>query len=94
MEEILRLKRPEILRIVARHGGQNPRLFGSFARGEARADSDVDLLVDMEPGRSLLDLIGLEQDLEDEIGRRVEVITEAGMSPYVRDRILSEATPL
>lgn len=87
-------KREEILRLAARHGAYNVRVFGSVARGEARPDSDVDLLVEMEKGRSLLDLVGLWQDLEEMLGRKVDVLTDGGLSPYLRDRIYAEATPL
>jgi uncharacterized protein len=83
-----------VITIVRRHGGRNPRVFGSFARGEGRADSDLDLLVDLEPGRDLFDVIALKQELEDTLGRPVDVLTEPALSPYLRDRILAEATAL
>jgi uncharacterized protein len=66
-------------------------VFGSIARGDDRVDSDIDLLVEVEPGRSLLDVIGLEQDLSELLGRRVEVLTDAGLSPYLQQQILAEA---
>lgn len=91
---LIRKKREVILERAARHGACNVRLFGSAARGEANADSDLDFLVDMEAGRTLLDLAGLHQDLEDILGRRVDVVTERGLSPYMKDRILAEAVPL
>lgn len=69
-------------------------MFGSVARGEARADSDVDFLVDLEPGRSLLDRVALIQDLEDLLGCRVDVATEKGLKDRVRERVLREAVPL
>jgi hypothetical protein len=94
MDEALRAKRDEILRIVAGHGARNPRVFGSVARGQARPESDLDLLVDMEPGRTLLDLVGLEQDLAEVLSRRVDVVTDGGLSPFLRERILAEAVPL
>lgn len=90
----LRSKRRGILRLAARHGAARVRLFGSFATGRARAASDVDFLVDMKPGRSYLDLIALWQDLQEFVGRRVDVVTERGLSPHLRERILSEARPL
>ena len=86
--------RDEILDIAARHGAHNVRVFGSFARGNARPDSDIDLLVDLEPGRTLLDHVGLWQDLEELLGRRVDVVVDGGLSPHLEKRILAEATPL
>lgn len=70
------------------------RVFGSVARGEAGASSDLDLLVDVEPGRSLLDVIAFWQALEETLGSRVDVVTEGGLSPYLRDRIHADAVPL
>jgi hypothetical protein len=90
----LHLQRAEILEIAASHGARNVRLFGSVARGEDRPDSDVDFLVDMEPGRSLLDLVGLGQELEQLLGRKVDVLTEGSVHPAIRERIASEARPL
>ena len=87
-------QRQEILRIAAGHGARNVRLFGSVARGENHENSDVDFLVDMEAGRSLLDLIGLGQDLEALLHRKIEVVTDASVHPALRDRILTEARPL
>jgi hypothetical protein len=84
----------DIKAIARRHGAANLRVFGSFAKGAETASSDLDLLVDFEPGRDLLDLVGLKQDLEKRLGLRVDVITEQGMSPYLRSRIMQEARPL
>ncbi len=84
-------KKKEIREIAAKHGARNVRVFGSVARGEARPDSDVDFLVDMEPGRTLLDLGGLLMDLRDLLGREVDVVTEHGLKPRIRDRVLKEA---
>ena len=92
--KMLRDKRDEILRIAAAHGGQNVRIFGSVSRGEAGAKSDVDLLVKLEPGRSLLDLIAIKQELEDLLGRVVDVVTEDAVSPYIREQVLKEAVSL
>jgi predicted nucleotidyltransferase len=92
--ERLRVRRREILGFAASHGARNIRVFGSAARGEAGATSDVDLLVEMEPGRSLLDLVGLWQDLEDLLGMRVDVLSDGGVSPHLRERIYAEAVPL
>jgi predicted nucleotidyltransferase len=94
LEEILGNKRGEILRLAREHGAGNVRVFGSAARGEAGPQSDIDFLVDMEEGRSLLDLIGFWQDLEDLLNRKVDVLSEGGIHPYLRDRIISEARPL
>jgi uncharacterized protein len=87
-------KRPEILRLAARHGAKNLRVFGSVARGEATESSDLDLLVEWEPRRSLLDHVRLVQDLEALLNTRVEIGTERSLHRLVRDRILNEATPL
>ena len=94
IDEILGPKRQDILRAAAARGARNVRVFGSVARGEADENSDVDFLVDMEPGRSLFDLSGLLADLQDILGRRVDVGTEKGLRERVRDRILNEAVPL
>jgi uncharacterized protein len=90
MAELARV-RAEILAAAARHGATNVRVFGSVARGDADAASDVDFLVDFEPGRSLLDLAGLLVDLEDLLGHRVDVVTEPGLKARIRQRVLSEA---
>lgn len=90
----LRKKRAEILQIAERHGAKNVRVFGSVARGEADEQSDIDLLVDMEPGRSLLDLGGLWSDLNSLLGVKVDVVTEKGLKHRIRDRVLKEAVPL
>jgi uncharacterized protein len=92
--ELLREKREEILRIAARRGAHNVRLFGSVARGQNDSESDVDFLVDMEPGRSLLDLGGLWSDLNDLLGMKVDVVTEKGLRKRIRERVLKEAVPL
>jgi len=86
--------RQRILDAAARPGARNVRVFGSVARGDDRPNSDIDLLVDVEPGRTLLDVIALEQDLQELLGRRVEVLTDGGLSPYLQQRILAEATSL
>lgn len=90
----VRQRRSEIVRLAERHGARNVRVFGSVARGQQGPASDVDVLVDFEPGRSLFDLIGLEQDLEEVLGCKVDVVTEGGISPYLEDRIRAEAVPL
>src|SRR3954452_14465089 len=92
--EELRNRRDEILRLAAQHGARHVRVFGSVARGEADERSDVDFLVDLEKGRSLFDLGGLLMDLQDLLGRPVDVVTEKGLKARIRDRILEEAVPL
>jgi predicted nucleotidyltransferase len=94
IEELLREKRDEILQVAARHGASNVRIFGSVARGEADAQSDIDFLVELERGRSLLDHAALMIDLESLLGRRVDVATERGLRPRIRERILEEAVRL
>lgn len=86
--------RSAILEVAARHGARNVRVFGSVARGDDRPDSDIDFLVDMEADRSLLDLIGLGQELEALLERKVDVLTDQGLAPAVRQRIANEARAL
>lgn len=86
--------RDDIGRIASAHGARNVRLFGSFPRGEADAASDLDLLVEMDEGRSLFDLVALSDELKEALGVEVDVVTERSLSPYLRDRILSEAVAL
>src|SRR5436853_267939 len=86
--------REEILRLSAQRGARNLRVFGSVARGEANDNSDLDLLVEWESDRSLLDHAGLVQDLQELLGMKVHIGTEKSLHWYVRDRILREATPL
>ncbi len=87
-------RRGDILRVAEQRGARALRVFGSVARGEATENSDLDLLVAWEPGRSLLDHAGLVQDLQELLGVTVHVGTERSLHWYVRDRILAEATPL
>ena len=94
LREVLTRKRDEIAKIAAIHGARNVRVFGSVARGEADEKSDIDFLVEMEPGRSLLDLGGLLMDLQEVLGRDVDVVTERGLNPRIRDRVLREAVSL
>jgi uncharacterized protein len=94
IEETLRDKRNEILEIAKRHGASDVRVFGSVARGAARADSDVDLLVRPESKTSPWFPAGLVLDLEALLGRKVDVVTERGLHWYIRDRVLAEAVPL
>ncbi len=90
----LRRDRERLIAIAARHGARQLRVFGSVARGEEQATSDVDVLVRFEPGRSLFDLCALGDELGDTLGRRVDVVTDAALSPYLRARIVSEAVAL
>jgi predicted nucleotidyltransferase len=94
IDDLLREKREEILRIAARHGARNIRVFGSRAREDADARSDIDFLVEMEPGRSLFDLGGLQYELEQLLGCPVDVATERGLKARIRDRVLREAVPI
>ena len=87
-------KRDEIIQIASSYGARNVRVFGSVARGDARPSSDLDLLIQLAPGRSLLDIIAIKQDLEDLLGCKVDVVTEAALSPYIREQVLREATAL
>ena len=87
-------KRATILAIAAKHGVTRVRVFGSFARGEARQDSDLDLLIDAGPQTPPWFPGGLLFDLEAEVGRRVDVIEESSLNPSIRDRVLREAIPL
>src|SRR5260370_41563331 len=91
MNELLGAKRHLILNIAARHGAKRIRVFGSVARGEARPDSDVDFLVDLEPGRSLFDLGGLRMEVQDLLGRQGDVATKDGLHWQHRDQSLKEA---
>lgn len=93
-KEILREKREEILRIAAKRGARNVRVFGSVARGEADETSDIDLIVDLEPGRNLFDLGGLWYDLNETLGIRVDIVTEKGLKEKIREKVLAEAIPL
>jgi predicted nucleotidyltransferase len=92
--ETLRRSAPDIEALAARRGASNIRVFGSVARGDADSTSDVDLLVDLAPDRSLFDLGGLLTDLADLLGTEVDVVTEASLKPRVRQQILAEAIPL
>lgn len=91
---ILIRKRQEILSLAQRRGAKNIRVFGSVVRNEARADSDIDLLIDLDPDRSLLDVGGLAMDLTLLLDRPVDVVTEAGLRDRIRSRVLSEARAL
>ena len=94
IDELLKEKREEILRTASKHGARNVRVFGSVARGEARPDSDVDLLVEVGPDRTPFFPGGLIADLEELLGKKVQVVTQEGLHWYIRDRVLEEAVPL
>ena len=94
MADLVRNRRQDILQIAARHGAHNVRVFGSVARGESGPDSDIDFLVEMEPGRSLFDLGGLLVDLQTLLGADVDVVTERGLRPRIRAQVTREAIPL
>lgn len=89
--QLVKSKREDILRVAAQHGAYNVRVFGSVARGEADEGSDIDLLVEMQPGRSLLDLGGLQVELESLLGRPVDVVTVRGLKARIRSTVLREA---
>ncbi len=94
IEELLLPLREEILKITANHGAYNVRIFGSVARGEAREDSDVDFLVEIEPKRSLFDYIALMQDLSELLGRKVDIAEPDNLHDLIREKVLREATVL
>ncbi|MCC7106580.1 MAG: nucleotidyltransferase family protein [Chloroflexi bacterium] len=94
VDEQLRVHRAEILEIARHHGARTVRIFGSVARGEAGPDSDVDFLVELEPGRGLFDLGGLLMDLQDLLGRPVDIVEPDGLHWAIRDRVLAEAVSL
>ena len=94
MHPLIENRRSEILALAERHGIRNVRVFGSMARDDASDASDVDLLVSLAPGRSGLALGGLLMDMQDLLQRRVEVVTEGGLHPALRERVLREAQPL
>lgn len=92
--ELLRQRRNEILKLASQHGARNVRVFGSAARGEADGDSDIDFLVELEPDRTLFDLVVLLMDLQDLLGRKVDVVTDDSIYWLLRRRILKEAVSL
>lgn len=94
LKQLLQEKREEILRIASKYGARNIQLFGSIARGEADEASDVDFLVELEPGKTLLDLGGIQYELERLLGRRVDVVTKRGLKARIRERVLREAVPI
>ncbi|GER81257.1 MAG: nucleotidyltransferase family protein [Anaerolineales bacterium] len=93
-QSLLKAHRKEILSIAARNGAANVRIFGSVARGDNRPDSDIDFLVNLEAGRSLLDLARFLRELQSLLGQKVDVVTEAGLRARIRSDVLREARPL
>ena len=94
LEALFGPKRQDVLRIAGKYGARRVRVFGSVARGEADGQNDVDFLVDLDPGRSLLDLGGLQFELEALLGCPVDVVTERGLKARIRERVLCEAVPV
>ena len=94
LEQLRATKRDEVLRLAARYGARNVRVFGSLARGEHDPRSDIDFLVELEPGRSLFDLGGLLMALQEALGAEVDVVTEKGLRPRIRERVLADAVML
>lgn len=94
LEQLLKDKREEIVRLAAKHGASNVRVFGSVARGEARTGSDIDLLVEVRPGMSLLDHAALTLALEEALGCRVDVVNDRALKQRLREQVLKEAIPL
>ena len=92
--QFLELKRDEILRVAAKHGARNVRVFGSAARGEDSQTSDVDFLVELEADRSLFDHVALLRDLEKLLGRKGDLVEPEGLHWYIRDKVLAEAVRL
>lgn len=94
IKQLLKSKRQDILALAAKHGASNVRVFGSVARGETTEHSDVDFLVEFSPERTLLDQIGLRQDLENLLNCQVDVAESEGLHELMRPRVLKEAVPL
>ncbi|MFH1829498.1 MAG: nucleotidyltransferase family protein [Pseudomonadota bacterium] len=94
VHKLIKQKHSEILAIALSYGATSVRIFGSAARGQAKPSSDLDILVSMKPGATLLDIIAIKQDLEDLLGISVDVVTENSLSPYIRDEVLKEAVNL
>ena len=94
LQELRATRRDSVLGLAAKHGACNVRVFGSVARGDSDSHSDVDFLVDLEPGRTLSDLGGLLMDLQEALGAPVDIVTERGLRPRVRERVLAEAVSL
>jgi uncharacterized protein len=94
LHDLQTARREQILQLAAQRGARSVRVFGSVVRGDNDASSDVDFLAEMETGRTLFDVSGLVLDLEDLLGTSVDVVTEKGLRPRIRERVLAEAVPL
>jgi uncharacterized protein len=94
LDPLLENNRDNILEIATTHGAQSIRVFGSRINGTYKKKSDLDLLINLESDRTLLDIVAIKQDLEDLLGCGVDVVTESSLSPYIRDQVVSEAVPL
>ncbi len=94
IDSVVSQRRQQIIQIASGHGASNIRVFGSRARGDDTTDSDLDILVELGPGRTLLDLVAIKQDLGDLLGCQVDVVTEASISPYIREQVLKDAIRL
>jgi predicted nucleotidyltransferase len=94
IDERLRAQRDQILRLAALHGAREIRVFGSASRESSAPPGDIDVLVEFEHGRSLLDHVALSQDLEDLLGSPVDLVTPNALHSYIRERVLAEAVPL
>jgi len=94
IEDLLKVKREEILKIAAKHGARNIRIFGSVARGEADSESDLDILVEFLPGSTLLSQSAMIRELESLLGIKVDVVSDQGLRERIRDRVLREAVAL
>ena len=92
--DLLKEKREDILRLAATYGASNVRIFGSVARGQAGPESDIDFLIDMEPGRTLFDLGGFLYELRELLGIPVDVVPEKGLREHVKSNVIREAVPL
>jgi hypothetical protein len=94
IRELIGQHREQIIALAKKYGASDVRVFGSVAHGTADERSDIDFLVDLSPGRSLFDLGGLLYELQELLGRQVDVVTPAGLRPRIRERVLREAISL
>ena len=94
MDKLIEDNRRKIVAIAEKFGAENIRAFGSMMRGDAGSESDVDILVDMKEGSTLLDIIAIKQDIEELLHRKVDVVTKASISPYIREEVMNQAVNL